>query len=62
MGVFEFNEHLFNYLMGASVFCVDGLKILELEEPIKQMKIIHVAGTKGKVRLIHLGIFFCFGY
>ncbi|KAK4436589.1 Folylpolyglutamate synthase [Sesamum alatum] len=26
----------------------DYIKILELEEPIKQMKIIHVAGTKGK--------------
>ncbi|KAI3470794.1 hypothetical protein Pfo_027457 [Paulownia fortunei] len=26
----------------------DYVKILELEEPIKQMKIIHVAGTKGK--------------
>ncbi|KAM1053934.1 hypothetical protein FF1_001387 [Malus domestica] len=26
----------------------DYLKILELEEPIAQMKIIHVAGTKGK--------------
>ncbi|XVE52607.1 hypothetical protein DITRI_Ditri02bG0135400 [Diplodiscus trichospermus] len=26
----------------------DYLKILELEEPISQMKIIHVAGTKGK--------------
>ncbi|KAL0404149.1 UNVERIFIED_CONTAM: Folylpolyglutamate synthase [Sesamum radiatum] len=26
----------------------DYTKILELEEPIKQMKIIHVAGTKGK--------------
>lgn len=25
------------------------LQILELEEPISQMKIIHVAGTKGKV-------------
>lgn len=24
------------------------IKILELEEPIKQMKVIHVAGTKGK--------------
>ncbi|XP_027110913.2 folylpolyglutamate synthase isoform X1 [Coffea arabica] len=24
------------------------LKVLELEEPVKQMKIIHVAGTKGK--------------
>lgn len=22
---------------------------MELEEPIKQMKVIHVAGTKGKV-------------
>ncbi|XP_051121292.1 folylpolyglutamate synthase-like isoform X2 [Andrographis paniculata] len=26
----------------------DYLKMLELEEPIKQLKIIHVAGTKGK--------------
>ncbi|KAL2539920.1 Folylpolyglutamate synthase [Abeliophyllum distichum] len=26
----------------------DYIKILELEDPIKQMKIIHVAGTKGK--------------
>nr|GMD02043.1 folylpolyglutamate synthase isoform X1 [Ipomoea batatas] len=26
----------------------DYIKILELEEPIKQMKVIHVAGTKGK--------------
>ncbi|KAL8533952.1 hypothetical protein ACS0TY_010104 [Phlomoides rotata] len=26
----------------------DYVKILDLEEPIKQMKIIHVAGTKGK--------------
>ncbi|KAL3521143.1 hypothetical protein ACH5RR_019292 [Cinchona calisaya] len=26
----------------------DYLKILELEEPVKEMKIIHVAGTKGK--------------
>ncbi|GFP86348.1 folylpolyglutamate synthase [Phtheirospermum japonicum] len=26
----------------------DYVKILELEEPIKEMKIIHVAGTKGK--------------
>ncbi|KAL3834018.1 hypothetical protein ACJIZ3_008754 [Penstemon smallii] len=26
----------------------DYVKVLELEEPIKQMKIIHVAGTKGK--------------
>lgn len=26
----------------------DYIKILELEEPIKKMKIIHVAGTKGK--------------
>ncbi|MCD7445774.1 hypothetical protein HAX54_000012 [Datura stramonium] len=26
----------------------DYIKMLELEEPIKQMKIIHVAGTKGK--------------
>ncbi|XP_073288375.1 folylpolyglutamate synthase [Primulina huaijiensis] len=26
----------------------DYVKMLELEEPIKQMKIIHVAGTKGK--------------
>lgn len=25
---------------------------MELEEPIKQMKVIHVAGTKGKVRSI----------
>lgn len=30
-------------------FNLNGLQILELEEPIKQMKIIHVAGTKGKV-------------
>ena len=28
------------------------LQILELEEPIAQMKIIHVAGTKGKVTLV----------
>ncbi|KAF5794909.1 putative tetrahydrofolate synthase [Helianthus annuus] len=27
----------------------DYVKILDLEEPINQMKIIHVAGTKGKV-------------
>nr|KAJ0189696.1 hypothetical protein LSAT_V11C800394890 [Lactuca sativa] len=27
------------------------VKILELEEPISQMKIIHVAGTKGKVKM-----------
>ncbi|XP_041994934.1 folylpolyglutamate synthase-like [Salvia splendens] len=26
----------------------DYIKMLELEEPIKQMKVIHVAGTKGK--------------
>lgn len=26
----------------------DYLKILDLEEPISQMKVIHVAGTKGK--------------
>ncbi|KAJ8542088.1 hypothetical protein K7X08_016954 [Anisodus acutangulus] len=26
----------------------DYVKILELEEPIKQMKVVHVAGTKGK--------------
>ena len=28
------------------------MQILELEEPIAQMKIIHVAGTKGKVCII----------
>ncbi|KAI3817777.1 hypothetical protein L1987_11575 [Smallanthus sonchifolius] len=28
----------------------DYLKILDLEEPISQMKIIHVAGTKGKAK------------
>ncbi|CAH9133423.1 unnamed protein product [Cuscuta epithymum] len=26
----------------------DYIKVLELEEPLKQMKVIHVAGTKGK--------------
>ncbi|KAL0340271.1 UNVERIFIED_CONTAM: Folylpolyglutamate synthase [Sesamum radiatum] len=31
----------------------DYIKILELEEPIKQMKIIHVAGTKGKILLFN---------
>ncbi|KAG5544964.1 hypothetical protein RHGRI_017430 [Rhododendron griersonianum] len=27
----------------------DYIKMLDLEEPISKMKVIHVAGTKGKV-------------
>lgn len=32
------------------------LQILELEEPISQMKIIHVAGTKGKVKMLVISL------
>lgn len=34
-------------------FYRNGSQILELEEPIKQMKVIHVAGTKGKVNELY---------
>jgi folylpolyglutamate synthase len=30
-----------------------SIKILELEEAISEMKIIHVAGTKGKVAVLN---------
>lgn len=30
-------------------FCVYELQMMDLEEPISKMKVIHVAGTKGKV-------------
>ena len=35
------------------MFLLSSTKILELEEAISEMKIIHVAGTKGKVAVLN---------